>query len=83
MYISLEYLSFNCKRKSVFIDVYFYTIPERMCTGQSCSLRRVIVNLFVHYSRETMYISLEYLSFNRKRKSVFIDVYFYTIPERM
>jgi len=23
-------ISFNCKRKSVFIDVYFYTIPERM-----------------------------------------------------
>ena len=36
MYISFEYLSSNSKNKLVFIDEYFYTIPERMCTEQDC-----------------------------------------------
>jgi len=41
-----------------------------------------MVNLFVHYSRETMYI-FEYFSYNFKNKLVFIDEYLYTIPERL
>ena len=60
MYKSVEYFSCNCKQisfhrilnislvilsKSIFIEVYFYTIPGRMCIEQNCKLRMVNVNL--------------------------------------
>jgi len=41
-----------------------------------------MVNIYVHYSRETMYTSFQYFTCNCKPINFHI-VYFYTIPERM